>query len=204
MALDWPVAAIRQIRGGSTRPAFFMRIASDPILRLWAGVGDFDQVPVDNVEDEEGAVWSGLGELIGIPELEDLINGAASRIEFSLAGIMVTGQMVTDSSEFAEQLRSARANIGLMLLGSDLQPVPSSGMHWLGEYYADVLSVAADKSGEQEVRSITLSVGSLLTGRRRPQNSYWTDPDQKRRHPTDRGCEQVAALNERVTINWPR
>jgi hypothetical protein len=92
-------------------------------------------------------------------------------------------------------------NVGLRVLGADLQPISPTAWLWEGE--GDTLSVERDGSGANAVRTIVLSVGTVMTGRRRPKNATWTDPDQKHRSSDDRFCERVGLYSQGTTKTWP-
>jgi hypothetical protein len=196
----WSLAAQAQLGSGQVRPAILFRMATDPVVRLWAGAGDV-AIPADLIEDDDGAVYTGLGELVGLPELNQLINGAAERVEFTMAAAELTSEIADLAASEADLVRGAAVTIGFYVFDQDWQRL--SPVDWLWDGTADSLKINRAPDGESAIRSITLSVGSLFTGRRRPALAYWTDPDQRRRSSDDRFCERVKLHNAGWTRTWP-
>jgi hypothetical protein len=199
-ALAWPDPAIKQIEGGRPRPIVFLRIATVPPVRVWGGVGDFP-LPADTVETTDGAIYSGMGELSGLPILQQLINGKADRVDFTVAGAVLTPQMASLASAEAYLIRGASADVGIMVLGRDLQP--ASPVEWLATLECDVIGTALEGEADVPIRSVTVSAASVTSGRRRSRSLQWTDPDQQRASPGDKFCAQVAAYNAGTTRVWP-
>lgn len=191
-------AAAVQLAGGIVRPALFLRLETPSVVRAWSGIGDFE-VPADAVEAAP-AIYKGVGELLNWPAVQQLVNGSAERIEFAVSG--VTTRVMALADEEANDVRGASALIGFVALGADWQPLTPTAWLWEGE--ADVVrgqrSSAEDGSA---VRTITLSVGSVMTGRRRARLAFWTDVEQRRRSPTDRFCDRVALYSQGTTKGWP-
>jgi hypothetical protein len=202
MALDWPDPAIASLAGGRPRLVVLLRIGSDPPVRVWAGVGDLE-IDADNVEMTAGAIYSGMGELSGLPVVQQVINGHADRVDFSVAGAVLTQRMLEMASTEAASIRGAIANIGLMVLGGDLQPI--SPVDWLCDLECDVLGVALDGAADEgpAIRSISVSAATVTSGRRRARSLLWTDPDQQRESPGDLFCSQVASYSAGTTRVWP-
>jgi hypothetical protein len=71
---------------------------------------------------------------------------------------------------------------------------------WLGSGTADSLSVKRSPDGQ--TRTLSLSVGNVFTGRRRPNLVFFTDIDQKRRSPDDTFFSEVAKLQSGTTKVW--
>ena len=179
--------------------AYFFRMATDPVVRVWSGAGDFP-VPPDAIEPG-GAVYKGAGTLTGFPAVGALINGTAERVTFSLSGVASDVMQMADSE--AAEVRNKTVSIGLLPLDADLQPIGT--VLWFRSYEADVLSIdkSSDKDGKM-VRTVSLSVGSCFTARRRPLISNWTNADQQRRSPDDRFCERTPRYSQGTLVTWPR
>lgn len=199
MALDWSTAAQAQLAGGTVRPAFFLLLKSEPTIRVWSGIGDF-ALEADNIETE-GGEYLGFGELQNLPQLKQLINGQADRVDFTLAGAAVNRDVVRLASEEADSIRNKTLHLGMLVLGADLQPVSPVAWLWHGE--ADTLTLTRDDSQGQPVRSMTLSAGSMFARRRRPGISFWTDHDQRQRSSDDAFCDRVAIYSAGTTKTWP-
>lgn len=185
----WSDTAKAQLKRETVHGVLLLRIASDPVVRAWSGVGDFP-VPDDLVE-EGGATYRGIGEVVGWPAVQQLINGVAERVEFALSG--VTAEMLQLARDDAVIVNGATVHLGFCVLDEALQRI--SPVAWLWEGTADVVTPA--RNGD--VRSITLSVGSLFTIRKRASLNTWTDAQQRRRSPDDTFCAQVASLSQGTT-----
>lgn len=174
------------------RRSYLFRLGSDPVCRLWSGIGPLE-TPSDAV-DPEGASWSGAGELVSIPSLQALINGAAGRYTFGLSG--VSEETLRLALEDRDTVEGADLRIGYVDF-DDAWQISAVVWEWLG--IADVLTVDSSGSSEGRTRSIALSVSSSDTRRSNPQLGFFTAADQAKRSPTDRFCDQVAAISQRVT-----
>lgn len=187
-----------QINGRLIRASFFMRIDTTEPVRVWAGVGDF-VLPEDNVETEDGT-YKGLGVISELPSFEQLVNGVAQRVEFSLSGVDQTIAELADDD--AAEVRSKRVNVGLQFMDEDWQPLADIMWVWEGE--ADVIRKSSTSTpGFQRQYTITLSVGSLTTGRRRPELSYFTGSQQRRRSADDAFCDRTGLYSQGSEIKWP-
>lgn len=192
------VGALGRLKSGIVRPALFFRMATDPVVRVWSGAGDF-AVPADLIETE-GGTYVGFGEILDFPALDQLVNGVATRVEFMLSGVGETALRLAD--EDASQVRGKPVNIGMIELDQDWQP--SSPMQWIWEGEADYLTMDSRLNADARIETVTLSVGSLFTGRRRPRFRHYTDQEQRRRSPDDRLCDRVNLYSQSYTKTWPR
>lgn len=178
------------------RVGIFFRMETDPIVRVWLGVGDIR--PGINAYDATDQLYSGIGELINVPALTQLINGIADRITFHMSGVSETTMALAASGS---NVKGAAVAMGVALFGAQWQQLGPP--KWLFRGRADYVAVQqqSDQSGGI-TRVIELSVGSLFTGRRRRGLSYLTDNEQQARHPGDRFCERTVLYSE-VTKVWP-
>lgn len=186
---------ISVLESDTQRIGIFFRMETTPIVRVWLGVGDIN--PGANAYDATSATYSGLGQLLDVPALGQLINGIADRITFHASGVSEETLALTASGS---NVKGAAVAIGIALFGATWQQlgVPKWLFHGRADYVA--LQQTSDASGVKRV--IELSVGSLFTGRRRKGLSYMTDGDQQARHPGDRFCERTALYSE-VSKVWP-
>lgn len=187
-----------QIDGKLIRRSVLLYVATDTPIRAWTGVGDFDKA-IDGV-DTTGGIYKGLGEVQDIPALQQLVNGVAQRIELSLSGVDDRIAALADAE--AADVRSKAVSIGLQFFGEDWAPLGDSLWIWDGE--ADVVksdSVSTPDFGR--VRTVTLSVGSLTTGRRRPRLAFFTRAQQRRRSADDAFCDRVGLYSQDTELKWP-
>lgn len=166
------------------RQSVLFRIAADPVARLWSGVGDLI-IPPDIVEPSP-ATYLGGGALVNIPELDQVINGTASRIDITVSG--VSSDTLAFALEEAASVRGAKVHIGNVYFDDDWQ---IDDVEWIAVLRADTLTT----SRQGTTRSITLSIGTDFTDRSRAPVSFWTDADQRRRSPTDRFFDHVAGIS---------
>jgi hypothetical protein len=154
--------------------------------------------------DTQGGTFLGVGELVGMPVLSQLVNGTADRVEFTLSGVDASILALADAE--ADTVRSAPVHVALMAFDEDFQESTSPVWIWEGE--ADVprvsrQSVAGEDGSFQVVRSMSLSVGSVFTGRRRANLSFMNGVDQRRRSSDDAFCDRASVYSSGTTRKWP-
>lgn len=193
-AFDLTAAA--KLAGDAIRPAIFLLIKStEGPLRMWTGFGDFPLAP--DAIDTTGGVYEGLGEFAAPPVVNQLLNGTAQRVTFSLSG--VSAEILALVSADAETLRSAPVHLGFSNL--DDAGAPQFDPVWLWEGESDTPQLARQPGGGP--RTVSLSIGTAMTGRKRPEFAFFTAPDQRRRYPTDAGLDRVNSYSTRTTVRWP-
>lgn len=189
---------ISVLESDTQRIGIFFYMATTPIVRVWLGVGDI--VPGITAYDPAGnEIYSGLGQLIDVPALSQLINGVADRITFHVSGISPETMALAAAGS---NVKGAAVAVGIALFGAQWQQLGPP--KWLFRGRADYVTVQqqSDPGGRGTTRVMELSVGSLFTGRRRRGLSYLTDADQQARHPGDRFCERTVLYSE-VSKVWP-
>ncbi|MGB3044535.1 MAG: hypothetical protein WBB98_15250 [Xanthobacteraceae bacterium] len=195
-------AELVQLESGLANIGIFFRLETDPVVRIWLGVGNIE--PGINVLDPDGAVYKGAGVLAPVPAFKQLINGAAQRVEFSASG--VSGEILAIASGGdAEQVKGKRCSVGFAIFDGAWQML--GPVKWVQNYIADFLGISqdiTDDSSNPIVRTVTLSVGSLTTARRRPSYSYFTDQDQQARFAGDKFCERTPKYATGFNKTWPR
>lgn len=165
----------------------------DGDYRVWTGFGDLFAL---------GAIWRGSRTLGRLPELEQLINGLASRMTIEVSGVsadavaaLVEEAPLVDGREL--ELLRALFDVNDALIA---QP-----------YFLDVLimdEVTDDEkrersdSGDKVTRTIALSCATALAARGAAPHSHYNHTDQQARYPGDMGCEYVGVY-ENKSDNWP-
>jgi hypothetical protein len=196
MNLDALIQA--QIDGHLIRRSVLMHIATDPAVRAWTGNGSFEKAA--DAVDTTGGTYLGLGEMQEIPALQQLVNGVASRIELSLSG--VDDQIVALADEDAAEVRSKLVSLGLQFFDDAWQPLGDTLWIWDGE--ADVIRTDTVSGPDfNRSRVVTLSVGSLTTGRRRPRLNHFTRAQQRQRSADDAFCDRTGLYSRDTEIKWP-
>ncbi len=191
------------LSSGRQNLGLFWRLETDgdPVL-IWLGFGDIR--PGVNVLDQTGKTYRGFGEIASLPAVRQMINGAAERVEFTLSG--VEGDVLAIAAAHdAQSVKGKRVAVGFAVMNAAWQLV--GPVRWVRFYTADFLSLHQPPSEDPSapiVRTITLSCGSLMTGRRRPAYSYFTDQDQQRRFPGDLFCNRTPRYAQGFEKTWPR
>jgi hypothetical protein len=199
--LNLSPAELAELDRTAVRVGFFFRLATDPVVRLWLGVG---KIAVSDVFEPDGVIYRGFGEIADFPQLRALINGAAERVEFTVSG--VTGEVLrVASGADAQQVKGRMVSAGFAVMDKDWQLVGQ--IKWIRTYTADYLAITQTvptDPAQSTRRSVTLSCGSLLTARRRPSLSYFSNQDQQSRFPGDRFCERTPVYANGFNKTWPR
>lgn len=166
------------------RKSILFRIASDPVARIGSFVAP-RIIPADIVEAEP-ALYLGGGDLVNVPDLEQAINGTASRIEITVSG--VNAETLRLAAEDAASVKGAPCHVGNAYFDDDWQ---LTEVEWLAVLRADFLTTARQGT---TTRSITLSLGTGDTDRSHAPIAFWTDRDQNRRSPGDRFFDHQAGI----------
>lgn len=194
-------AELAALESGMQRIGVFFRLATTPVVRLWLGIGNIE--PGVNIFDLTGATYQGFGEMQNVPEFNQMINGAAQRVEFSLSG--VSGDVLAIASgDDADDVKGKAVAVGLGIFSPSWALLGS--IKWFANYTADYLAVeqvATDDPLQPIVRTVKLSCGSLMTGRRRPSFSYLSPQDQEDRSPGDLFCSYVNRYAHGFNKAWP-
>jgi len=158
------------------RESFVVRIACDPPALLWSGVG-----PIALAADiviPEPAIALGGDQLVSIPDFQQLINGTAERLDFTLSGI--DEETVRLAVEESAGVRGARVDVGRIDFDQYWQQIGS--IEWEAVFEARSLTVSRPaRQGNSVTRSITLTIVAGETTRSRAPAAYFTDADQRRR-----------------------
>ena len=156
-------------------------------MRIWEGTG--------LLTTKDGKEWAGLGELGTVTGLEAAIGTAAPVANFTLSG--VDKSLMAQAVDTATQVTGRDATVYGQFFDDDFKPFGGVFAIWSG--IMDQMTYSADGPTD---RTINLSVEGLWTRRGRPAFGLYTDRDQRRRYPGDRGLEQVSALINK-TVTWP-
>lgn len=173
------------------REAYLFRLECDPPAYMWSGVGDL-VVPADAIVPTT-TTYLGGGQWIDLPEIQQLINGTADRVEFTASG--VDQETIRLALEDRASVGGALVRIGAVPMDANWQVAGPVDWEWEG--VADVVTVDSAANGVEggRIRSVTLSVGSSDTARSRSQLTFFTDADQRRRSPTDAIFSHVARIS---------
>lgn len=187
-----------QIDGRLISVSFLVYIDSPTPVRAWTGIGDlFDD---GWSGDSTGGTYKGVGAVLDIPSLQQLVNGVAQRVDFTLSG--VDAQIVALADAEAADVRSKDVIVGMQFFADNLQPVGEPLRIWDGE--ADVIRNDTVSTPDfSRVRTVTLSVGSTTTGRRRPSLHTFTRAQQRSRSSDDAFCDRTGLYSGDSELAWP-
>ena len=164
------------------------RIDCDPPARLWGGVGWLD-IPADSVEAAP-ARYLGGGALCAVPDLEQVLNNTAGRVDVVVSGVNALTQSL--ALEEAPSVQGAIANAGFAYFDDDQQLIE---VEWVGTLKCDTLSPSNQQSQNGRTRSISLSLSTENTDRSRAPVAFWTHQDQQRLSPGDLFFDHVAGIS---------
>jgi hypothetical protein len=186
------------LASGQQSIAIFFRMETNPIIRLWLGFGNI--YASGDVVDPGGATYNGFGEIVGLPDFNQLINGAAERVEFTMSG--VDGPIATIAANEANDVKGKIVLVGLGVFDTNWQLLGAP--HWFSRYTADFLQIDRHLTTDgKHVATITLSCSTRFTGRRRPSFGYFSHQDQQARYPGDLFCQYVTNYALGFQKEWP-
>lgn len=187
------------------RPAMFLRIDHDPVVRAWTGVGR-RFLPADAVETVDRAPYMGVGWLQNWPEIETTFMGQAQRIDLSMSG--VEAKIIGLVDDVAASVTGCRACLGIGVLDRRWQL--GAAIRWRFDGVLDQItwtdapaSDAPDDSAAARVRAVTLSMSDASIDRRTKVPGYWTEPFMRLSHPGDLMYQYVSGLIRGVSRPWP-
>lgn len=178
------------------RESFIFRIETDEPAMFWTGHGDL-LLPADTVLGEPEIALGGAN-LVNLPDVEQLINGVAQRVEIQLSG--VSAETMRFAQEEAAQVPGAPVYIGRIQFDEAWQQAEPVEWEWSGE--GKNLSVSSQDGDDGHVRTLTLRVGAGDTTRSRSPLAFFTDADQKRDFPDDDVFSHVAGINAGTSRRW--
>lgn len=178
----------------------FLYVDAPTPVRAWSGAGPY-RLPADAV-DLTGGRYLGVGMLRNWPAIEGLINGTAQSITFELSGVDARAVKLTDES--APDVEGCDAWLGVQFCGPRYA---RRDVWWLAALRVDQVGtreVALDGLGAVAVeRSVSVTLGSAHTSRRRSQPVYWDHATRQRLFPGDMGMSLVARYGPSATRPWP-
>ena len=206
MSRDLNSDLITQITSPAFRPFFAINATLDSTaLRLWTGLGDLSI---------SGETYTGVGEFLGIGDLEEASDISVKGLSLTLSGI--PSDLISLALNTPYQGRELTMFFGV----TDLQRVfllQENGSFLLLET-DDRIIVGDDDAPAQMFRgfidtmtieenaesaSIMVSVENRLIDLERQRVFRYTDQSQKAVHPNDKGFEFVEDLQDK-TFNWGR
>lgn len=195
---------ITQFSGAEVTPVLLADLVFDSAtLYMWNGYGTFEW---------NGNSYLGGGNLVGISNIEETQELQAKGLVCTLSGIpsnLIAAALTerTRGRPFRLWLASYSSVRSVATEGGDIVLTEDGGRVLLESQFIDSpyriftgLMDVIELSDTGETASLRLSVeSSLLTGQR-PKIGRYTDEDQKRRFPNDRGLEFINQLQDKEVV----
>lgn len=169
----------------TTRPGVFMRIETDPVIRIWTGSHPY-RLPADDVVEIEGGEYLGLA-LNDFPVLDRMINDQAGEYTFTLSGIE---QNLIDLLDVPLDFSGSRVSLGQLRFDKAWRPL--SDVDWIGDFDAEHIGLSIVQDGDGHSASIAMTVGSASTDRRLAIQLHWSSIEQRDLSSTDAFFDFVA------------
>lgn len=164
----------------------FFDFASGP-RRLFEGAGQ--------VRTPDGQVWSGAGALGSIGDIESARGGQAPMTAFTVSG--VDAGLISAGMQASQESKGRDVAVLCQHYDDSWQPLDRPYETFGGTM--DTLKISATGLSS---RTVTLNAEGIFTARGFAPFSYFSDRDQKRLHPGDRGAEFVGSMASK-SIQWP-
>ena len=154
----------------------------DAPKRWWTGFGDLDA---------GGYRWQGLGDLIGISEIETSYDLSAQTVTFTVAA---TQEMLANAIAAKTRVRDRTVTVSMQLFAVEARDGETQRNQPLGSpfvlFSGTMQRMPWAARGPNE-RTIRIEAEGLFFRRNAPPQGLWTDADQKSRYPGDKGLERL-------------
>lgn len=170
----------------SFRKSYIFELECDPPVYAWTGHGKLQL---------GGKTYLGTGGLIEIPDLKQLINGAADRMDVTISGVDEDGLRLIQEDRIT--IPQSDARIGRVSF--DVAWQVDGAIEWLWYGTADSILIGSSNSGEGRTRTVKLGMASGDTRRANPQIAFFTDADQRKRSPDDAFFSHVGQITTGIT-----
>lgn len=186
MSRDLSSGALAEVTADSCAPVLFYEGEfSGGTVRLWTGVGSVSW---------NAQTWTGAGSLLAVSGITETVDLRAVGITVSLSGM--PSSLISIALAQANQGLPGRVYLGFLTDAGAIVADPY--LSFSGRL--DVPEISDDG----ETCTISISYESRLIDLERPRARRYTAADQKARHPTDLGFDNVPGLQDAVIIWGPR
>lgn len=184
---DVTPAVLAALQAGTVRPVvFFEGQFHNDTVRTWTGERDVDW---------NGHTWLGRGGFISFGPVEETTGPESTGTSVTLSGVPIEYVTLALSENGARQGQPGKMWLGFLDETGAIIADPS-------EYFRGRLDVPEiDDAGSS--CTITITYESLLVDLMRPRAWRYTDRDQRRIDPDDRGFRFVASIQEQPLV-WRR
>ncbi len=185
------------LRDDRIQPAWLMFVDSNPPIRLFSGVANFQVGPTG--PDTVGGVYQGLGIMVQVPSLTIPLNGAYKAHTFMMSG--VSAQMMAAVNADRNAIRGARIAFARVELDASFCPREAPAWIWVG--WIDSPRMVRDGRHDPPTRSVSLVCATGAVRRGVQQFSYYTPPQQAIVDPADTSCNNVPTYAAGTTVLFP-
>jgi hypothetical protein len=196
----YPTAIINQLKAGDVNLGIFFTLKTTPPLNFWLGTADII-AGIDSVTPD-GTLFLGGGRLIGVPTLEQLVNGKSDKVIFTISGVdAATGQTVLDTMP---DVRYKNLFISITTLDTYFQPVNKPVPLWKGYASHQTKHISSVSGNDARTMSIDLTVVAGNNTRARSAQALWSYSQQLAKHPGDLFCKNTGRIGRGFETTWPR
>ncbi|GAB5376469.1 MAG: hypothetical protein AcusKO_29310 [Acuticoccus sp.] len=187
--MDFSEAIKAQLAGERVRVDALVEFSflSDTV-RLWNGFG--------TLKTSDDRNWEGIGGIGRIDGLEQSVDGTAPEQTFTLSG--VDSRFAALAKGSADEYYRRPVSVFLQFFDDDWQTLDSPLA--ISLRHMERLKATRAQGDEGFVYTVSITAETPFTTRRRPPFSYYTDRDQQRRFPGDRGCEEIAGIEGKKIV----
>ena len=174
-----------QLSSTQTRPFYAVEFLYTQSLRIWTGYGDFTV---------EGQIYTGLGNLISIGQVQETAETKASGIKISAGGLNT--DVLASALNETQQGVIVNVYFGVLTTTSNAQAIVDTPYE-IFSGFVDTVSI----NEQGDTSAISFNIENKLISLERPIDLRYTDQDQKHFFPNDKGLEFVNDIQDKV-IAW--
>ena len=182
-------AARAQTEGRTPRCTLLYEIQlASGVRRFWAGYSPLQTL--------DGRMWESASNIIQMPSVDQSSDGTAPAIETVLAAVKAEF-IALAHSERSEYYNRPQLRY-LQFFDKDDWGICLDMPYSLDFGLLQNLTSSMKQGPDGTVHQVTVTAEGPFAKRGRAPNGFWTDPDQKKRYPGDRGLEDVAGIDKRI------
>lgn len=170
----------------SYRQSYIFELDTPDPVYMWTGNGQLEH---------DGKVYLGGGGIINLPDIRQLINGAADRLDISISGVNDEAIRLIDEDRIT--IPQSDARIGRIHFDTDWQV--TGDIEWLWYGVADHIRMNSANGQNGRIRTVSIGFASADTRRSNPQIAFFTDADQRKRSPDDAFFSHVGQISAGIT-----
>lgn len=195
-----PADQLALLRSGEVNIVPITYIATPTPVRIAATFAGIEVAA--NAVDTTGGDCLGIGTLNDLGALTSLINGQASRADFSLSAYGEQGAALAAAFDAdTDDLEGSEVVVGFVVQDAGLVTVGDPFFVWSG--FIDTTSSLKEAGNDDGPRrTISIGVGSIFIKRKQGRATYYTDSEQRQRSADDDCCINVRGYMNETTKPW--